>query len=233
VLEIDVDIGRLLTLLGDEAIEQQLVLGRIDRGDAEDVAHCRICSAPPPLAQDWRIAPPREVDDVLDGEKIARQIKLGDQRQFAHQCGSDGFGQAVRVAPPCPFPDFAFEESLRGLAIRVDFLGVFVPQFIKAEIAAVRHLSRGGNCVGPAGEEALHLHRAFQMPLGIGVEQVAGGGDGGLVPDRGHHILQGATLGHVVVDVIGGEEAETMGARKCVKALDPGDIVPAIEVARR
>jgi hypothetical protein len=38
VLEIDVDVGRLAALLRDEALEQQVVAFRIDRGDAEDVA---------------------------------------------------------------------------------------------------------------------------------------------------------------------------------------------------
>ena len=38
VLEIDVDVGRLAALLGDEALEQQVVAVGIDRGDAEHVA---------------------------------------------------------------------------------------------------------------------------------------------------------------------------------------------------
>jgi hypothetical protein len=38
MLEIDVDIGRLLALLGDEALDQHVLLGRIDGGDAEAVA---------------------------------------------------------------------------------------------------------------------------------------------------------------------------------------------------
>ena len=50
VLEIDVDVGRLLPLLADEALEQQVDLGRIDRGDAEAVAHSRVGRAAPPLA---------------------------------------------------------------------------------------------------------------------------------------------------------------------------------------
>ncbi len=39
VLEIDIDVRRLAPLLRDEALEQQVVLGRIDRGDAEHEAH--------------------------------------------------------------------------------------------------------------------------------------------------------------------------------------------------
>src|SRR3954468_10736340 len=38
VLEVDIDVGRLAPAGRDEALEQQVVLGRIDRGDAEQVA---------------------------------------------------------------------------------------------------------------------------------------------------------------------------------------------------
>ena len=38
MLEIDVDVGRLLALLGDEALEQQVAGRRVDRGDAEAIA---------------------------------------------------------------------------------------------------------------------------------------------------------------------------------------------------
>ncbi len=42
VLEIDVYVGRLVAVLRQEAREQQLLLDRIDRGHAEQVAHQRI-----------------------------------------------------------------------------------------------------------------------------------------------------------------------------------------------
>ena len=181
------------------------MLGRIDTGDAEDVAHRRIGRRAAPLAQDRRIAAAREIDDVLDGEEIAGEIELGDQRQFARQRGLDTLGHPVRIAPRSPGAHFAFEEGLRGLAVGVDFFRILVAQFIEAEAAPVSDLARGGNRVRPAGEQALHGGRAFEVPLGIGVEQVPGARDRGLVPDRGHHVLQRAAFGRVVVDVVGGE----------------------------
>ena len=42
VLEVDVDVGRLVALARDEALEQQVDLDRIDRGDAEAIADRRI-----------------------------------------------------------------------------------------------------------------------------------------------------------------------------------------------
>src|SRR5437763_1952853 len=51
VLEIDVDIGRLVALLRNEALEQQLLLDRIDLGDAQGVADGGIGRRAAPLAE--------------------------------------------------------------------------------------------------------------------------------------------------------------------------------------
>ena len=48
MLEIDIDVGRLAALLGDEALEQQVVPDRIDRGDAEHVADGELAAEPRP-----------------------------------------------------------------------------------------------------------------------------------------------------------------------------------------
>ena len=82
MLEIDVDVGRLLALLADEALEQQFVDRGIDRGDPECVADRAIGRRPAPLAQDRRVETAREVDDVVDGQEVAREVELLDQRQL-------------------------------------------------------------------------------------------------------------------------------------------------------
>ena len=51
MLEIDVDIGRLLALLADEALEQKIDLHRIDGGDAEHIADGGIGRRAAPLAE--------------------------------------------------------------------------------------------------------------------------------------------------------------------------------------
>ena len=61
VLEIDVDVGRLAALLRHEALEQQVVRGRIDRGDAQHVADRGVGGAAAALAED--VLRSREPDD--------------------------------------------------------------------------------------------------------------------------------------------------------------------------
>ena len=80
MLEIDVDVGRLVALLGDEAGEQQLDLGRIDGGDAEAVADGAVRRRAAALAEDVLAA--REGDDVVDGQEIARVVEPGDEREL-------------------------------------------------------------------------------------------------------------------------------------------------------
>jgi hypothetical protein len=50
MLEIDIDVGRLTALRRDEALEEKVDLGRIDRGDAEAITDRGISGRPSPLA---------------------------------------------------------------------------------------------------------------------------------------------------------------------------------------
>jgi len=210
MLEIDIDIGRLLALFRNEAIEQQLVLGRIDAGNLEAITHRRIGGTAAPLAQDRRIDRARVIDDALDGEEIAREIELGDQPKLTFQCIVDVFGNASGIAPPRPLPGFSFQILLRRHAVRVDLFGVFVAQLVEAETAGISHLARGSNRIRPAREQALHFRGRFEMAFGIGGKQVSCLRNRGLVPDRRHHIVQRAPVRRGVMHVIGGQQGEAV-----------------------
>ena len=80
VLEIDIDVGRLVARGADEALEQDVDARRIDRGDAEAIADDRIGGRAAPLAQD--AAPPRKPHDVVDGQEIAGVVEPLDQLQL-------------------------------------------------------------------------------------------------------------------------------------------------------
>ena len=68
VLEVDVDVGRLVALPRDEALEQHAHARGIDFGDAERVADGGVRGRAAALAQDAARA--RERDDVVDGEEV-------------------------------------------------------------------------------------------------------------------------------------------------------------------
>ena len=96
----------------------------------------------------------------------------------------------------------------------------------------VGELARRGNRVRPAREQPHHLRRRFQMPLGIGVEQIARGRDRHLLADAGDDVLQRAAVGRVIMDVVGGEDRAAVRPRDPVEPLDPRRIVAAIKPAR-
>src|SRR5271163_4421005 len=70
VFEIDVDVRRLVALLRYEALEQEVISCRIDRGDAQDVADSAIRSATSSLTEN--VLRPRKADDRMDGQEVGR-----------------------------------------------------------------------------------------------------------------------------------------------------------------
>ena len=54
-VEVDVDVGQRARLV-DEALEEELVLDRVDLGDPQAVGHDRVAGAPPSLADDLPLA---------------------------------------------------------------------------------------------------------------------------------------------------------------------------------
>src|SRR5262249_58653322 len=85
VLEIDIDIGRLAAIFGNEAGEQEIALVRIDRGDAEAKADRTVGRRTAALAEDFLLLGARERNHIVDGEKVARIIELADQRELVFE----------------------------------------------------------------------------------------------------------------------------------------------------
>ena len=80
VLEVDVDVGRLVALARDEALEQQRHPRGIDLGDAEAEADGGIRRRAAPLAEDAERA--RRAHDVVHGQEIRFVSQLRDQREL-------------------------------------------------------------------------------------------------------------------------------------------------------
>ncbi len=232
MLEIDVDVGRLLALLADEAFEQQIAGRRVDRGNAERVADRAVRRRPAPLAQDRRVEASSEGDDVVDGQKIACEIELLDQREFVGDLRFDPRWNAIGPAGLGAFAGQMLKIILGRAALGHGLERIFIFQFVEAEAEHVGERSSRRNGVRPAGEQKRHFLGRFEVPLAIGIEQIAGAGQGHFLADAGHHVLQRAPLGCVIMDIIGGEDRAALGPRDPVEPLDPRHIVTAIEMCR-
>ena len=98
VLEIDIDVRRLLALARKEALEEDTRASRIDFGDAEAVTHQRIRRGAASLAQ--YVFTARVSDDVVNGEEEMLVAQLCDQLELAIDGAAHvwrrAFGEAAR-----------------------------------------------------------------------------------------------------------------------------------------
>ena len=81
-VEVDIDIGQRARLV-DETLEEELVLDRVDLGDAQAVGHDRVAGAPPPLADDPALA--SELHQVPHDEEELGEVGAVDDVQLMGQ----------------------------------------------------------------------------------------------------------------------------------------------------
>ena len=102
VLEIDIDVGRLVARRADESLKQQINPFRIHRRNAKHVTHRRIGRRPSALAQDSAAA--GKTDNVLDGKEVGGIIQVADNTQLIADTVADLVGQATRIDCRGAFP---------------------------------------------------------------------------------------------------------------------------------
>ena len=113
VLEIHVDVGRFVTLGGDEALEQQIDAIRVDRGDLQAVAHRRVGGRAASLAQNAHAA--GGPDDVGDGEEIGGVFQLADERQLVFERRPHSGAGCPRDSAGPRLPRSGISSSRRGV----------------------------------------------------------------------------------------------------------------------
>ena len=76
-LDVEVDVGRAVTLGGQEPLEQQAEADGVGLGDVEHIAHRRVGGRAPPLAQDPVLG--AEPDDVPHHQEVTGEVEPLDQ----------------------------------------------------------------------------------------------------------------------------------------------------------
>jgi hypothetical protein len=226
MLEIDVDVRRLVAIGRDEALEQEIDPRGIDVGDAEAVAHRGIRRRAAALAQDALRA--GEADDVVDGEEIGRVIERRDQREFVVEGGAHLLRNAVRITPARTLLGIGDQRLLgRGIAF-ASLVGIFVFELVEGKPAAFEEVQRLVDRFRRVAEQARHFLRRLEVALGIGFETAPGIGERHVLSDAGHDVLERASLRRVIEHVAGSEKRHPRRARDRREAGEAARIVAAI-----
>src|SRR6516162_644568 len=114
VLEIDIDVGRLVACGTDKALEQNIDARRVDCSDAKAIADNRIGGGAPPLAQDAAL--PRKPHDVVNRQEIARVVEPLDQLQLVLDQTAHLLGDLTSHVIPA-------KTGIRGARVRMAALG--------------------------------------------------------------------------------------------------------------
>ena len=97
VLEIHVDVGRLVALAADETLDQHLHPGRVHLDDAQHETDGRICGRTATLAKNALAT--SKAHDVVNREEVGLIAQVGNQRQLMLDQPDDPFGRPLRPAP--------------------------------------------------------------------------------------------------------------------------------------
>jgi hypothetical protein len=197
MLEIDVDVGRLVALLRDEALEQELLLCGIDLGNLQGVADGGIGRRAAPLAEN---APAASVaDDVLDRQEKRLVAKLGDEQELPFDEIPDFLRCAGGKAPLQSLPGELAQPARRGFVRGDELFGILVAQLLQRKTAALSDAC--GLCEQFGRIDLRKMHAQPQMALGAGVKRVAASLHCRAQADGGQRVLQGLSRAHVHVHI--------------------------------
>ncbi|MNJ25375.1 hypothetical protein D3C77_198190 [compost metagenome] len=223
MLEVHVDVGRLVPVLGQEALEQQVGFRRVHGGDAKHVTNGGIGRRSPALAQDALVA--RHSHDVVDGQEVGRDRLAADEGQFLVQQGLNLGGNAVRVVHGGVATGQFPQPLLRVPAGRDRLLRVLVAQIGQVERRARQEGGRLGHGLGRVPEQASHFGGRLQPAFAVDFQATTGGLDGRTLADAGQDVLQVAVFGRGVEDVVDGQQRDVRLRRQ---GLQPRQAAPVV-----
>ena len=224
MLEIHIDVRRLVALLGNEALEQHRHPRGIDFGDLQAITDDGIGRRAASLTQD--AARTRELDDVVYGQKERLIAQFGDQTQFVFDAVTHGPRDAGRPAHAGTSLRELTQVRRRRRVRRHDLFGVFVAQFLETEAAARGDLQR-------RGQQRLRIQfaqtrDAAQRTLAVRKQRETGGRDRRAQTNRGQDILQRTAAASVHMHIARGDARNTQGFTQGFQHGEP----PGIDTAR-
>ncbi len=222
--QIEVDIGPLAALLGQETLEQQIHPHRIDRGDPQAVADGAVGRRPAALHED--VVLPAEIDDVPDDEEVAGELELLDEIELARDLGA-----RLVVVRPVAFAradvgDVAQERRLRFTG-RHRVIRKAVAEIGHRVLQAIGELARTRDRAWLVGKQRRHIGRRLQVPLRVGRETTARRRQIGVMVNAGEDVEQRPRLRRVEADAVGRQRRHAERLRQADERRDVALFVAA------
>ena len=148
--QVEVDVGPLAALLGEEALEEEAHADRIDRRDAERVADRAVGGRAAPLAEDAALA--AEADDVPHDQEIAGEVEPLDHAELVLELPADARRDRP-ISLACAALGERAQAAARRLAGRERELRKTVAQVRERERAALGDAAALADGVGHVAEE--------------------------------------------------------------------------------
>src|SRR2546426_9199205 len=234
--EIEIDVrprlvpGRVGALFGEEALEEQVHLHRIDGGDPERVADRAVGRRAAPLHE--HVLAPAEQDDVVDDEEVPGEAEPGDERQLPLELRArPGPARAARaaVAPAGALHGPVPQLTVQRLRVQELRLGELVAEIVERVGAALGDLARQPHRFRQIAELRGDLARGAYVPLGIAREAPARFIQRGLQADASERVEQRLPAWHGMADARAGDDAHAARSRR----VDPAAVLallPRVEV---
>ncbi len=234
-LDIHVDVGGPVTRGGQEALEEQPEIDRVDVGDAEGVADGRVGRRAAPLAVD--VEPLAHLRDVPHHEEVAGEPEPADHVELV-----------LDLLPRAPHPlglrrpvarSSALGHELAQVALLVHALGdgeVGQPWRHEAQVEGAGAPQLGGalDDAGPAGEATGLLDRAPQAGRRGRRQPTLELGQGAARPHGGERGGEPESVRRGVVHVVGGHGVDVpldgeMRQRVVAHRVERVPVVPQLE----
>ncbi len=225
MLEIHVDIGRLVARLGDKPLEHHRADFGADRGHAKAIADHRIGRRPAPLTQN--AARPGKGHHIIHGQKIGLVAQFGDEGQLMLEHPAHPVRGTVRIAPIKTLKGKTAQPLAGGFAI--------------APLARIVIAQRIQRKAEPRGEVGGALHRRLVPPvevthfglraqalLGVAQSMATEGINRHPKADRAQHISQTAAVTAMHERGSSGDGRQTQPRRQLCQPVKPRRITPVI-----
>ena len=206
--EVDIDVGRRRHLLMEEALEEQVVLDRIDPRDAEQVGDDAVRRRATPLARDAaRPGKPHQVP--VDEEELGKAGLVDDVELFL-QAGRDLGGDRMIFLPHGVLAQ-PVQKGVRRLPRRDREPGKARAHQVEAEAATPRNF-RGmrqalvGNLLRVAAEDLAELGAGLEVVFGIWMQVTLCLVERGAMTDRGEDVVEPVPVGCRIKDLVGDDQ---------------------------